>query len=142
MRYSLRVLSLLHAFFLGRRLRVIRDRLDRVFVHRSRAFAGEAGAGRNDPEVGRLGATIARAALDAAGVNSLLGFAAREIRLGIDGAFGREVLAFFGRIGVAHDDQLGVGIVLQTLSHVVENGFAGVIDAPRLHLVGEVAGAQ
>src|SRR5579862_6059163 len=32
--------------------------------------------------------------------------------------------------------------MLQPLGNVVQNGFAGIIHAPRLHLVGEVALAQ
>src|SRR5215831_5394441 len=127
---------------LGRRPWMIRDSLDGVLIHRLRALGIEGRARWDDPVIGSLGSGAACAGLDAAGIDALLGFATRQVSLGIDRALTCEVLPLLGRIGVADDDQLGIRFVLQARCYVIEYGLASVVHTPRLYLVREVAGAQ
>ena len=98
---------------LGRCPRMVRNRLHGALVHRLRAFSIEGRARRNDPVIRRLGSSAAGTGLDAAGIDALLGFATRQVSLGIDRALTREVLPLLSRIRVANDHQLGIRFVLQ-----------------------------
>src|SRR5439155_22019884 len=59
-----------------------------------------------------------------------------------DGAFSRQVLALLSGFSVADGHQSGIGIMLQALGDIIQDRFTGVIDAPRLLLIREVALAQ
>ena len=72
----------------------------------------------------------------------LLGFAFRQIELGIDGPFARQILPPLFRIGIPDDYQPAVGVLLQVLGYIIQDRLAGVVDSPRLLLVGEVALAE
>src|SRR5947207_1850950 len=80
---------LLSRTFLGCRLWMVRNRLDGRFVHRSRtAGFGERGTGRDNPLLGGHRALVARAGLNPAGVNILLGFTAGNVGFDVNRAFG------------------------------------------------------
>src|ERR1700681_879018 len=111
-------------------------------IYRLGAFAGECSSRWHGPVFRRLHATTSRAHFDAAGIDSQLGFAAGQISLRIDGAFRRQVLALLRALEVAYDDELAVRILLQVLGYVVKSRLAGIVHAPRLHQVREVALAQ
>src|SRR5438477_10845353 len=80
----------------------------------------ESGSSRHHPVFSRLGAPVTGAGFDAAGIDGLLGFTTREIRLRIEGALARQVLPLFARVGIIHNDQLRVRVLLQTQSYVIE----------------------
>src|SRR4029077_19399350 len=80
---------------------VIGNRFYAVLVDWLRALAGKTGAGRNYPTPFRPGTSASSANLYTAGINRLFGFAAREIRFGIDPAFGGQVLTLFRRFSIA-----------------------------------------
>src|SRR5690242_18004959 len=67
--------------------RMIRNRLHLVFIDRLRAGFGEVGSGGNQPVIGRGRATAASTGLDAAWVDRLLGFTARQIGFGVNRTF-------------------------------------------------------
>jgi hypothetical protein len=75
---------------------MIRNSLYFGFIHGLSAGRVEGRTRGHNPVLGGLGATAAGAHFDAARVNVLLGFALRQIELGIDGAFGRQILPFLG----------------------------------------------
>src|SRR5439155_22741863 len=58
------------------------------------------------------------------------------------GTFSRQVLALLSGFGVANDNEPCIGIMLQPLRNIVQDRFTGVVDAPRLLLIREVALAQ
>src|SRR4051812_1883063 len=124
------------------RSRMVGNSLHFVLVHCLRAFASKAGSSRNDPILRGLASRASGPNFDPARINSLLGFAARQISLRIDGAFARQILALLGWLSIPDDDQPGIWIVLQTRSDVIEDGLAGVVHTPRLPLIREVALAQ
>src|SRR5260370_38803901 len=90
----------------------------------------------------RLRATAPGARFNTAGVDTQFGFAARQISLRIDGSFCRQFFALLRRLGVANDDQPAVRILLPVLGYVVKSGLAGIVHAPRLHRIREVALAE
>src|SRR5437667_11257831 len=134
----LKLLSLLGRLLDGR---VIRNGLHLRLVDRGRVGFGEIRARRYNPKVSRLGAAAAGAGLDAASIDALLGLAAGEVGLGVDRAFRSQVLALRLRISVAYNHQLGIRLMLQTLSNVIEHGLARVIDSPWLRRIGVIARA-
>src|ERR1700722_5662763 len=89
--------------FLGSHLGVVRDRLHFGLVYHFGTFDGEVCAGRNDPVLSTLGAQVPGASFDAAGINSLLRFSAREIGLAVDGAFACQVPAFLRSLLIANN---------------------------------------
>ena len=93
---------------------MIRNRFYPVLVHRLRAFAGKTSPGRNHPILCRPGASASSADFNPAGVDRLFSLAAGEICLGINPAFGCEISALFGGLGIADDHQLSFRITLQT----------------------------
>src|SRR6202050_4091859 len=121
---------------------MIRNILYFGFIHRLGASRIEGRARRHDPVLSRHRATAAGAHFDAARVDVLLRFALGQIELGIDGTFCRQILAFLTGVCVSDDYQLAVGVLVQVLCYVIPTSLAGVVDAPWLHLVGEVALAK
>src|SRR5437868_4170664 len=117
----------------GLRSWMIRDRLDLRLIHyRFSTLVGS--TGRDNPELGDLAASSARAGFDTAWIDALI---VREIELRIHGTFCREVRTFLTWIGRPNDHQSRIGLTLQTQSHVVEYGFRRIVDAPRLLQVRE-----
>ena len=112
------------------------------FIHGFSTRRIEGRARGHDPVFGRLGSTAAGANLYAAGIDVLLRFAFRQIELGIDGAFRRQILPLLCRLCVAHNYQLAVRVLLQVLGYIIQDSLAGVVDAPRLLLIREVALAE
>src|SRR6267378_297892 len=90
--------SWLGGLLLGSRLRMIGNRLHLGFVDRLGARGIEGRACRHNPVFRRLGAAVAGAYFDTAGVDGLLGLAARQVRLRIEGALGGQVLALLARV--------------------------------------------
>src|SRR5262249_16448058 len=139
---KLLILLSLRLRFLSRGPWMIRYCLYGVLVDHDYVSLGEVRAAWADPVIRRGGTGVSGTRRDSAGIDALLGFAARQVRLGVDRPFSAQVLALLIRCREAHDNQGGVRILLQARRHVVQHRFAGVVDAPRLRLVREVAGAQ
>src|SRR5581483_2498358 len=121
---------------------MIRNRLHLRFVHGSGSFFSEVCPRRNDPKIGRLASASTGTGLNPAGIDSLLGLAAGQIRLLVHRPFSRKVLALLVWSGIADDDQLGFRIILQPRCYIVEDRFAGVVDSPRLVGIRVVARTQ
>ena len=94
--------------------RVIGNRFYAFLVNWLSALAGETSSGWNHPILCRPGASASSADFNPARVDRLFSFAAGEICLGINPAFGCEISALFGGLGIADDHQLSFRITLQT----------------------------
>ena len=92
---------------------MIRNRFHHRFIHHGGSGSREGCTGRDHPVFGSLGSSATRTHFNPAGIDGLLGFATGQICLGIDRAFAGQILAFLAGFGVANNDQLGIGIVLQ-----------------------------
>ena len=91
---------------------MIRNRFHCGLIHHRCSRTGEGSTGRNHPILGGLCTGPTGAYFNSAGIDGLLGFATRQICLGIDGALAGQILALLAWFGVADDDQLGIRIVL------------------------------
>src|SRR5882762_3528485 len=134
--------GLLGALLLGHGLGMIGNSFYLGLIHSLSSRRVKIGTRGHYPVFSCLCATAARTHFDTAGVDALLGLTAGEVRLGIDGSFCRQVLAFLRRIGVAHYDQLVIWVLLQVLRDIIQDGFAGIVDPPGFLLIGEVALAE
>src|ERR1700694_1214750 len=87
--------GLLH--LLSRWLGMVRYGYHFGLIHGLCAFSGEARTRWNDPVLGRLSSTAAGPNFDTARIDSLLGFATREIRLGVQSPLGWGGLSLLAR---------------------------------------------
>src|SRR5580693_1114218 len=98
------------------------DRLDRLLIYFLCAFDRERRSRRQIPEVYGLGAFAACSALDAVRFNCLLGFAAGEICLRMDGTLSRQIQTLLGGFRVADNHESGLGLVLQAKGNLIQYG--------------------
>src|SRR5581483_949064 len=118
--------------------RLLRGSLHGVLVNRLGVSLVEVRPSRNQPEFGRLAVLRTGTYFDAARVNLLFRFATGQVFLRVHRALSGVlvgVLLIGSRIAVSNNDQLGVGVTLQAQSDFVEDGLAGIVDAPRTFLV-------
>src|SRR5438105_3972595 len=107
------------------------------FIHRGGVGFVEGGAFRHNPDLIPHSAGTTGHDLNAAGINSLLVFTRGQVSLGVHSALRRQVLALLFTIGLADDDCLGVGVLLQAVCNLIQNGLGGVIDAGVVFLEGD-----